>query len=139
PMSPRPRFTSKIDQIRNAVVGVILRPLRWFSPATQFVIGFGGLSILTTFVLTWWPYTYRAIAVFAAVVAAYFMVWRFVKHRSASVDLLISPERAFALVGSAIFFEAAVVRFGFVVTTAIASQSNRPPFDDAAVWTFAVP
>jgi cyclic-di-AMP phosphodiesterase PgpH len=138
-MSPRPRFTSTIDEIRNAVLGVLLRPIRWFSPATQFAIGFVSLSLLTTLVLTWWPYNLRTIAVLAVVSTVYFLVWQFVKSRAASVDLLISAERAFALVGSAVFFETAVVRFSFMVTNAIAIQGTRAPFDDPAVWTFAIP
>src|SRR5215831_8838024 len=100
-MSPRPRFTSKIDVIRNAVLGVLLRPLRWFSPATQFAIGFVALSLLTTLVLVRSLYSYRSVATLAVVAAVYFVVRQFVKYRAASVDLLISPERAFALVGSA--------------------------------------
>ena len=138
-MSPRPRFTSKLDQVRNAVLGVLLRPLRWCSPATQFLIGFAGLSLLTTLALTWWPLTFRTVAVLVIVTAAYFFVWQFVKYRAASVDLLISAERAFALVGSAILFETAVIRFSFIVTDAIASQGTRAPFDDPAIWTFAIP
>ena len=138
-MSPRPRFTSTIDEIRNAVLGVLLRPLRWFSPATQFAIGFASLTLLTTFVLTWWPYNLRTIAMLVIVGAVYSFLWQFVKYRAASADLLISAERAFALVGSAVLFETTVVRFSFLVTNAIASQGTRAPFDDEAVWTFAIP
>jgi cyclic-di-AMP phosphodiesterase PgpH len=138
-MSPRPRFTSTIDEIRNAVLGVLLRPIRWFSPATQFAIGFVSLSLLTTLVLTWWPYNVRTLAVLLVVSTVYFLLWQFVKSRAASVDLLISAERAFALVGSAVCFETAVVRFSFLVTNAIAIQGTRAPFDDPAVWTFAIP
>src|ERR1041385_3542917 len=138
-MSPRPRFTSTIDEIRNAVLGVVLRPLRWFSPATRFVIGFTSLCLLTTFVLTWWPYNLRTIVVLAAVSVVYFLLWQFVKYRSVSVDLVISAPRAFALVGSAVFFQTTVVRFSFLITNAIATQGTRAPFDDATVWTFAIP
>jgi hypothetical protein len=138
-MSPRPRFTSKIDVIRNAIVGVLLRPLRWFSPTTQFGIGFVSLSLLTTLVLARSLYTYRTFVMLAIVGAVYFMVWQFVKYRAASIDLLISTERAFALVGSAILFETMVVRLSFLVTYSIASQGTRAPFDDPAAWTFTIP
>ena len=138
-MSPRPRFTSKIDVIRNAVVGVLLRPLRWFSPATQFAIGFVALSLLTTLVLTRSLQSYRTIVALAVVAAVYFVIWQFVKYRATSVDLLISTERAFALVGSAILFETMVIRLSFLVTDAIASQGTRVPFDDASAWTFTIP
>ena len=138
-MSPRPRFTTKIDRIRNAILGVLLRPLRWFSPTTQLIIGFAGLSALTTLVLSWWPFTLRTIVVFLLVCASYFLVWRFVRYRSSAVDLLTSRERAFALVGSAILFQSAIIRFSFIVIDAIASQSTRAPFNNAEVWAFAVP
>jgi len=138
-MSPRPRFTSKIDVIRNAIVGVVFRPLRWFSPTTQFAIGFVTLSLLTTVALAHSFDTYRTIAMLAVVAAVYFLVWQFVKYRAASVDLLISTERAFALVGSAILFETVVIRFSFLVTDAIASQGTRVPFDDPAAWAFTIP
>ena len=47
-MSPRPRFTSRIDVVRNAVLGVVLRPFGWFSPNSQFAIGFSALVLSTT-------------------------------------------------------------------------------------------
>ena len=137
--SPRPRFTTKLDRVRNAILGVLLRPLRWFSPTTQFIIGIVGLAALTTLVLSWWPLTWRALIVFGGAGAGYFLVWRFVRYRSSAVDLLTSPERAFALVGSAILFQSAIVRASFIVIDAIASQSTRPPFNNAEVWAFAVP
>ncbi|PYS73927.1 MAG: hypothetical protein DMF73_04625 [Acidobacteria bacterium] len=138
-MSPRPRFTSRIDVVRNAVLGVVLRPFRWFSPGSQFAIGFSALALLTTLALSPWPYDLRTLGMLAIVTAVHFGIWRFVRYRAAAVDLLISPERAFALVGSAIFFQTAVIRSGFVVANAIASQSTRPPFNDADVWAFTIP
>src|SRR5207253_1291447 len=102
-------------------------------------IGFAVLSLATTIVLARWPLTYRVIAILAIVSAVYFMAWQFVQYRATSVDLLISSQRAFALMGSAIFFETAVVRLSFMVTNAIASQGTRSPFDDPAVWTFTIP
>lgn len=139
-MSPRPRFTSKIDSVRNAVLAVLLVPFRWFSPTTQFAIGFGFLTIATTLLLTRWPFSFlRTVVVFLLTCAAYFIVWRLVKYRAANVDLLVSPPRVFALVGSAILFEAALMRLGFVVANAIASQSTRAPFNDSSVWSFTIP
>jgi putative nucleotidyltransferase with HDIG domain len=138
-MSPRPRFTTTIDQMRNAIIGHLFRPLRWFSPLTQFAIGFIGLSLLTTAVLARWPFTYRTLGMLALVCAGYFVVWRFVRYRAASVDLLISRERVFALMGSAILVEATVIRFGYLVTDAIAAQNTNSPFDRSVVWCFAIP
>src|ERR1051326_6850651 len=115
-MSPRPRFTSRIDHVRNAVLGLLLKPFRWFSPKTQFVIGFACLSILTTLVFASWPLTFRALIDFLVINVVYFFVWRFVRYRAASVDLLISKERVFGLVGAALLFQTVVIRFSFIVT-----------------------
>ncbi|MDX6695395.1 MAG: extracellular, partial [Blastocatellia bacterium] len=48
----RPRFTSSFDRARDAALGFVLRPLKWFSPATQFALGFLLLVVATTFLLT---------------------------------------------------------------------------------------
>lgn len=48
----RPRFTSPFDRARDAVLGFVVRPYKWFSPTTQFLIGFGFLVVVTTFLLT---------------------------------------------------------------------------------------
>jgi len=139
-MSPRPRFTSKIDSVRNAVLGVLLIPLRWFSPATQFAIGFAFLVAATALLLTRWPFSFlRTLGVLSLSFFAYFVVWRLVKYRATNVDLLVSPARAFALVGSAILFETGLMWVGFVVSNAIASQSTRAPFNDSLVWSFTIP
>jgi hypothetical protein len=54
---------------------------------------------------------------------------------------MVSPARAFALVGSAILFEAILMRLGFVVADAIASQSTRAPLNDppSGVSLFRLP
>src|SRR6266576_5667848 len=114
-MSPKPLFTSKLDTVRNAVLGVLLRPFRWFSPNTQFILGFAFLVFSTTFLLSHWPYGWRTIGLALLVAALYFSVWRLVNYRARVVDLLVSTPRAFALVGSAILFETAVIRAGFLV------------------------
>jgi hypothetical protein len=68
-MSPRPRFTSTIDSVRNAVLGVLLVPFRWFSPATQFAIGFGFLTISTTLLLIQWPFSLVRTSLFSTLPA----------------------------------------------------------------------
>src|SRR3954469_21688571 len=48
----RPRFTSPLDRARDAVLGFIIRPLKWVSPTTRFFLGFALLVVATTFLLT---------------------------------------------------------------------------------------
>ena len=116
-----------------------LRPFRWFSAETQLVIGFVALAILTTLLLARWPLTLKTIGVLVLVLASYFIVWRFVDYRTKFVDLFISKRRAFALVGSAILVETALIRLGFIVAGGLAAQSTRAPLNDLVVWSFAIP
>src|SRR5437870_1282376 len=108
----RPRFTSKFTDIRNAVLGFVLRPFNWFSPTTQFLIGFVLLVAVTTMLLAKAPLNRSLIGLVALVIAGFLIAWRFVEYRSSSVNFAISKKRAFALVGSAIVVQTAVVRLG---------------------------
>jgi putative nucleotidyltransferase with HDIG domain len=47
----RQRFVSPLDRARNNVLGFILRPYRWFAPATRFFIVYGFFVVLTTLLL----------------------------------------------------------------------------------------
>ncbi len=138
-MTARPRFTSRLTRVRNAVLGVVLRPLQWFSPATQLAFGFTFMVLFTTLLLSKWPLTLNSVGLLVLVLASYFVVWRFVESREASVNLAISKRRAFALIGSAIVFETAVMRLGFMVAAGLAGQSTRSPLNDPSVWTFTIP
>jgi putative nucleotidyltransferase with HDIG domain len=125
--------------VRNAVLGVVLRPVCWFSAATQFVLGFTFLIFVTTALLARWPLTLKSLGPFALVLASYFVLWRFVEAREAAVDLSISKRRAFALVGSAIVVETAVMRLGFIVAASLAAQSTQAPLNLPSVWAFTIP
>src|SRR5882762_9047102 len=138
-MIPRARFTSRLTRVRNAVLGVVLRPFRWFSPAIQFALGFTFLVVVTTLLLTVWPLTLKSLGLLALVLASYFVLWRFVESRECHLDLSISKRRAFALVGSAIVVETAVMRLGFMVAVGLAAQSTQAPLNDPSVWAFTIP
>jgi len=138
-MNPRPRFTTRLTRVRNTVLGVVLRPFRWFAPATQLALGFVALVLITTLLLTRWPLTPRAIGLLALVLFSYFVLWRFVESREAAVDLSISKRRAFALAGSAIMVQAGVMRLGFMVASGLAAQSTQAPLNDPSVWAFTIP
>src|SRR5438128_3034525 len=138
-MSPRPRFTSKLTDARNAVLGIVLRPFRWFSSTTQFVIGFAVMVGITTLLLTKAPFDRSLIGLLVLVIAGYLIAWRFVEYRSSSITLSISKGRAFALVGSAIIVQTAVARLGLMVGDGIAAKSTQAPLNDPTIWTFAIP
>ena len=138
-MIPRPKFTSRLTRVRNAVLGVVLRPFRWFSPATQFGLGFTFLVAVTSLLLARWPLGLKSIGLSVLVLASYFVLWRFVQSHEAAIDLSITKRRAFALVGSAILVQTAVMRLGFMVAAGLAAQSTEAPLNDPSVWALTIP
>src|ERR1700755_1079677 len=48
----RPRFNSPLTEARDRIVGVVMRPLRWFRPTTRFVLCFLALAAASTLLLT---------------------------------------------------------------------------------------
>jgi cyclic-di-AMP phosphodiesterase PgpH len=71
------------------------------------------------------------------VVAVYWVAWKFAEHRSGS-SLSLSKHRAFALVGSAIVVETALMKVGFTFGDSMAARM-QPPFNDPVIWNFAIP
>ena len=138
-MSPRPKFTTRLSKVRNAVVAIVLRPFRWFSPATQLALGFAILVGSTSLLLVRWPLSLKSIGMLVLVLASYLVLWQLVESLDNVVDLSISRRRAFALVGSAIVVETAVMRFGFLVAAGLAAQSTQPPLNSESVWALTIP
>jgi len=79
------------------------------------------------------------IGLLLVVIAIYLAVWKFTEHRSGSTSLTLSKRRAFALVGSAIVVQTALLRIGFILSDSLAAQMTRAPFTNAAIWNFAIP
>lgn len=73
------------------------------------------------------------------VLAVYWTAWKFTEHRSGGAALTLSKTRAFALVGSAIVVETALMKIGFTFGDSIAARMSRAPFTDATIWNFAIP
>ena len=138
-MPTRPRITSKITQFRNAVIAQLLRPLRWFSPTTQLILGFVILVALETLLLSRPLLGSKTILVLALVFTTYFVLWKVIQYRGRIVRQRISKRRVFALVGTAILFESMMIRFGFIVAGGLASQSGTPPLNDVTTWSYAIP
>ena len=47
----RPKLTSRADRAREAMQSIFVRPFKWFSPNTRFLIGFSVLVIATALLL----------------------------------------------------------------------------------------
>lgn len=73
------------------------------------------------------------------VIAVYWAVWKFTEHRSTVSVLSLSKMRAFALVGSAIVVETALMRVGFTLGDSVANGMKTAPFNDPTLWNFAIP
>ncbi|HEV8367969.1 MAG TPA: hypothetical protein VGQ39_08460, partial [Pyrinomonadaceae bacterium] len=73
------------------------------------------------------------------VVAIYWAAWKFTEHRSSSSAVMLSKHRAFALVGSAILIETALMKVGFILADSIAAPRLNAPFNDPTIWSFAIP
>lgn len=73
------------------------------------------------------------------VFAVYWAVWKFTEHRSDASALSLSKTRAFALVGSAIVVETALMRVGFTLADSVANGMKTAPFNDPTIWNFAIP
>ncbi len=138
----RPRFTSRLDTARNAVFKVVIRPFMWLSPATRFGVGFASLVIVTTLLLnlreTGHPIR-SLIGLLFLVAAIYLITWKYTEYRSASVNLSLSKRKAFPLVASAIVVETIVMRLGFTLGGSLGAESTHAPFNDPAIWAFAIP
>jgi len=148
--SRRPRLTSPLASMRDAVLGVLLRPFLRLSPTAQFVIGFSFLVAVTTLLLVhplavggtselYKRSLQRVIGLIILIAATYAIAWKFTEHRAGNVPLALSNRRAFALVGSAVVVQTIIMRLGFMFAEGIAIQSTRAPYNDPMVWKFAVP
>lgn len=71
------------------------------------------------------------------VIAVYWAAWKFAEHRRESA-LSITKEKAFALVGSAILVQTALMKIGFTFGDSVAARMQAP-FDDPMIWNFAIP
>src|ERR1043165_3100389 len=77
------------------------------------------------------------LGLFVVVIAVYWAAWKFAEHRRSSA-LTISKQKAFALVGSAILVQTALMKLGFTFGESIATRMQAP-LNDPALWNFAIP
>lgn len=77
------------------------------------------------------------LGLLVVVIAVYWAAWKFAEHRRSSA-LSISKQKAFALVGSAIVVETALMKVGFTFGDSVAARMQAP-LNDPALWNFAIP
>ena len=81
-----------------------------------------------------WP---KLLGLLIVVIAVYWAAWKFAEHRRGSA-LSISKQKAFALVGSAILVQTALMKVGFTFGDSLAARMQAP-LNDPAIWNFAIP
>ena len=72
------------------------------------------------------------------VIAVYWAAWKFAEHRTTGSALSLSKHKAFALVGSAILIQTALMKIGFLFGESVAARMQAP-FNDPVIWNFAIP
>ncbi len=82
---------------------------------------------------------HNAIGLFLVVGALYWAAWKFTEHRTATTALHLDKYKAFALVGSAILVQTALMKIGFLFGDSLAAQRLNAPFNDPMIWDFAIP
>lgn len=82
---------------------------------------------------------HNLIGLIVMVTAIYWVVWKFTEHRSKSSPMALSKRNAFALVGSALLVQTALMRIGFIFGDSVAAQMGTAPLTDASIWNFAIP
>ena len=78
------------------------------------------------------------LGLLVVVIAVYWAAWKFAEHRSGGSVLSLSKHKAFALVGSAILVQTALMKIGFIFGDSVASRMQAP-FNDPVIWNFAIP
>jgi cyclic-di-AMP phosphodiesterase PgpH len=78
------------------------------------------------------------VGLLLVVTAVYWVAWKFAEHRSGGSLLTLTRHRAFALVGSAILVQTALMKVGFTFGDSMAARM-QPPFNDPVIWNFAIP
>lgn len=79
------------------------------------------------------------IGLLLIVAALYFGAWKFIEHRSLTSTLSLSKGRAFTLVASAILIQVVLLRSGAILAETLAAQSVVAPWNDATLWSLAIP
>src|ERR1044072_5160854 len=72
------------------------------------------------------------------VISVYWAAWKFAEHRSSGSTLSLNKHKAFALVGSAILVETALMKVGFAFGESTAARM-QPPFNDPVILNYAIP
>jgi putative nucleotidyltransferase with HDIG domain len=81
----------------------------------------------------------RFFGVLAIIAAFYWIVWKFIEHRSTALRLSLSPQMNFALFGFVIVIQILLIAVLVQLAEFTAEQNIKPPFNDPMLWSLAIP
>jgi len=81
----------------------------------------------------------RFVAVLLLISSLFWVAWKFIQHRGVVPRLALSPRKTFALLAFIVVVQTALTSFLFTLAEYAAAQNTRAPYNDATVWSFAIP
>ena len=81
----------------------------------------------------------RFFGLLLIIAALYWIVWKFIEHRSTALRLSLSPEMNFALFGFVIIIQILLTAVLFQLAAFTAEKNVRAPFNDPMLWSLAIP
>jgi cyclic-di-AMP phosphodiesterase PgpH len=71
--------------------------------------------------------------------ALYWIAWKFIEHRGIVPRLTLSEEKTFALFGFVVLVQTFLMALFFRLAEFTAAQNLKAPYNDATLWSFALP
>ena len=81
----------------------------------------------------------RFLGVLLFITALYWVAWKFIQHRGVLPRLALSARKTFALLGSVIVIQTALMTALFKLAEFTALQNVKAPMNDPSLWAFAIP
>ena len=81
----------------------------------------------------------RTLGVLLFVTALFWVAWKFIQHRGVLPRLALSARKTFALLGSVVVIQTALMAVLFKLAEFTAFQNVRAPMNDPSLWAFAIP
>lgn len=69
----------------------------------------------------------------------FWSAWKFIEHRGIVPRLALTEEKTFALFGFIVVLQTAICSIFFRLAEFTAAQNTAVPFNDATLWSFAIP
>ena len=81
----------------------------------------------------------RFLGILILVTGLFWLVWKYVQNRGVVPRLALTPRKTYALIGSVIVIQTALMAIFFRLAEFTAIQNVKAPLNDPMLWSFAVP